>query len=432
MGTGRYIITILFTTVLILLSVSTFNLIIDPYGMFRLCDISRVNTYKPDIYTRVRLFKAHELLRVKPDSIVLGTSRSHLGLNPRHKGWAQNSQRPYNLAFDGATTKEMYYFLMHAQAINPLKHVILGLDTYLSTKAIATTRPDFDPEILMDQNHLLSGLRMLLTDFKILNSFDTLINSLKTIRAQNTGEGQWFADDGQRLGEVFFRRPSEDFQKMSPRYYFDEIDQMEVRYKLEWLIPQSNQFKVYFSAPEKKDTLTSLDYIRKIIEYCRKEDIDLKIFFTPSHAHQLEISAATNEWAPIENGKREVLKILSEDAARNPEKHHIPLFDFSNYSSVTMEPLPLPDTHQEMRYYWDSSHFKENVGDLVLDRLFDFHQSDRPIPEDFGVLLTGNNIEQVLAQIRETQVIYRQRYPEDVKIIKKLVDDFKLKNHIHD
>ncbi len=45
----------------------------------------------------------------------------------------------------------------------------------------------------------------------------------------------------------------------------------------------------------------------------------------------------------------------------------IPLWDFSGYSSVTTETLPASGSHAEMEFYWDSSHFKDIVGDFVLD-----------------------------------------------------------------
>ncbi len=46
-----------------------------------------------------------------------------------------------------------------------------------------------------------------------------------------------------------------------------------------------------------------------------------------------------------------------------------------------------------MQWYWESSHFKKEVGDLVLDKLFDYQALGRVIPDDFGILINRNNIE---------------------------------------
>jgi hypothetical protein len=138
---------------------------------------------------------------------------------------------------------------------------------------------------------------------------------------------------------------------------------------------------------------TSMDYLERIVEFCREHDIDLRIFTTPSHARNLEISAAAGTWARIEGGKRRLAELLAMDAAAHPGKRDIPFYDFADYSSITTEALPPETGRQEMRNYWDSSHFKESVGDLVLDRLCGFNAPERVVPPDFGVHVTASNIE---------------------------------------
>ena len=104
---------------LLLSCVLAFNTAVDPYGMYRLIEVKGFNLHKPAIYHRTRLFKAYDVRRIKPSAIVLGTSRSHVGLRMSHEGWDPTATPRYNLAFDGATTKEMYFYLRHADAIHP-------------------------------------------------------------------------------------------------------------------------------------------------------------------------------------------------------------------------------------------------------------------------------------------------------------------------
>ncbi len=409
--------------VLILLgSVICFNMVVDPYAMYRLVEVRGLNTHKPAVYNRVRLAKAYEIRRLKPQAIILGTSRSHLGLRPTHEGWQQEATRRYNLAFDGATTKEMYYYLLHAHALQPLRQVVLGLDTYHPTDAPATVRPDFDAQILAKPGARTSVLGMMLADLKILVSVDTLKASINTLRAQDDGEPEWFAADGQRLGEVFFRRSGENFVKFGPRAYFEEIDRLEVGFKTEGMNPAPVKVSHRPAASPVNGDQTSLTYIRRIVEFCRAEHIDLRIFLTPEHAHQMEISSAVGAWSSIEQGKRALVKLLREDAARHPGKPPITLYDFSGYSTVTTEALPEPGSHAEMKYYWDSSHFKETVGDMVLDRLFGYTRPGRPVPDDFGVKLTSDTIESELQNTRTLQAAYRRSHPEDISSIRSLVE----------
>lgn len=149
---------------------------------------------------------------------------------------------------------------------------------------------------------------------------------------------------------------------------------------------------------------------------------ELEVVISPEHAHQLEISAAIGEWATIENAKRALVELLADDAAHHVDAAPIPLWDFSGYSSITTESFPEPGSRAEMRFYWDSSHFKDNVGDFILDRLFGVTDPRRAVPADFGVPLTADTIETALARVREDQLAYRRRNPVGVMWIRSLVD----------
>ena len=427
----RFFALALAVCVAILGGITGFNAVVDPFGMFRLVELPAINGHRPAIYNRVRLMKAYDVRRIKPEVIVLGTSRSHLGIRMSHPGFGAAATRRYNLAFDGATTREMYHYLRHAQAVNPLRQVILGLDTYHLIPVPATTRPDFDPGLLLADNSALSRLVLRLQDAKLLASIQTFREGWATIAAQSPYVAEWYAPDGQRLGEVYFRRPGESFVEHGPRYYFDEIDKLEVGFQLEWRIPQKVAGKTGFlpevsAAPAD----TSLDYIRKIVAFCRDHEIDLRIFITPAHAHQLEITAATGGWDSVERGKRALVALLEEDASLHPGRPPIPVWDFFGYSSVTTEPLPPPGSHAEMAFYWDSSHVKERVGDWVLDRLLNTHRPDSPVPSDFGVRLSAGNVEDAIDEVRRARSIYRQAHGGETSQLREWVDAFIRENGI--
>jgi hypothetical protein len=424
----KYPLIAIATALLLLGSVAAFNAVIDPYGMYRLLEIRGFNLHKPAIYHRVRLFKAYDIRRIKPSAIVLGTSRSHVGIRMSYEGWDATAAPRYNLAFDGATTKEMYFYLKHTYAIHPLKQVVLGLDTYHPTGAPSGSRPDFDPKLLCETRSLTSLLTMRLEDLKLLISIDTLRASITTLKSQDGGQPEWFAADGQRLGEIFFRQTEEKFQKC-PRTYFEEIDKLEVGFKLEGRYPATKKsVHQALTPPQETKDETSLGYIRRIIEFCRAKHIDLRIFITPEHAHQMEISAVLGEWPSIEKAKRNLVDLLSDDAAKHPGEPQIPLYDFSGYNSVTTEELPKPGSRTEMKYYWDSSHFKEIVGDFVLSRLFGVSSLKHSVPADFGIQLTADTVDSALARIRSEQITYRKHHPQDVVAICLLVNSVLRRN----
>lgn len=406
---------------LALVAVGMLNAVIDPLAMYKLADLPSLNRHKPAIYTRVRITKAYEVRRVAPAGVILGTSRTHLGLRPSHEGWDPAAAPRYNLAFDGATTKEMYLYLRHAQSIMPLRQVVLGLDTWQLTDTPSDTRPGFDADVLFADASPASRLRVALADLRLLISLDTLRLSYQTLRAQKWPEPEWFAPDGQRLGEVFFRRPGEMFQDQSPRAYFEHYDRQEISWQTEPAGKPGAAQLPYAKAPAAREP-SSLDYVERTIGFCREHQIELRIYITPAHARNSEISALTGAWSSIEAGKRRLVEILAQDSAAHPGKPEIPFYDFADYSSITTEPLPSGTGREEMRNYWDSSHFKESIGDLVLDRLFEDKASARAVPPDFGMRVTVSNIETHLGAIRRRQAEYRSSRREDAEALAALLD----------
>jgi len=416
----RFLAAAVATACAVLAAVAVFNGIVDPLGALRLVDRPGFNHSKPGLHTRVRVAKAYDVRRIAPRAIILGTSRSHLGLRPSHEGWSATAVPRYNLAFDGATTKEMYLYLRHANSVAPLEQVVLGIDTYHLSSAPASTRPGFIEDALYPDSGPLSRLRVALADLRLLVSMDTLVLSIETLRAQWHPEPEWFAPNGQRLGEVFFRRPGEVFHDQSPRDYFLAYDRRELGYQLGASNPAAPKLPYAKAAPAPENT--SFDYLRRIIEYCREHRIDLRIFTTPTHARNLEISAATGAWPFIETGKRRLVALLAEDAAAHTGEKPIPLYDFADYSSVTTEPLPAPGGKQEMANFWDSSHFKAGVGDMVLDRLLGTDSPAHPIPRDFGVRLEAGNVEAHLAAVRQRQAAYRASHQEEAAALAAMIE----------
>jgi hypothetical protein len=147
-----------------------------------------------------------------------------------------------------------------------------------------------------------------------------------------------------------------------------------------------------------------LSDFQKIVELCKQHDIILKVFISPAHATQWEAIRATGRWASFEQWKREIVKI-------------VPVWDFSGYNSITGEKIIDP-----MKNYADNSHYRQEIGDLILNRLLSYQQEI--VPDDFGVLLTSENIEFHLAIIRNERELWVKNNPDAIK----LVQDIKQKN----
>lgn len=373
-----------------------FTAAVDPYDILGV-RIPGVNDIKPATYDSMRLHKALSVERMRPNALILGSSRAHFGLDPAHRGWTEKPV--FNLSLFDGRIYEMLRYLQHAQAIHPVRQVVLALD-FLSFNARHRTIGDFDedrlaegglPEMIRRVPDLVAGLA----------SLDALRTSVATIREQ---------------GNPCIARERTDGTHSTAHLECEVRSighrQMFLDNEAEFLARQYDVYRFDYA----DDGETTFDMLRRIVQFARDHDIDLRLLISPPHARQLETIALAGLWPAWEQWKREIVAILSEDAAAHRHERAFPLWDFSGYNSVTTEPVPaLGDVGTEMAGYWDSSHYKKEIGDLMLDRVLG--GADKRMaaaPRDFGVLLTPDNLEENLRHVLDTQAAYRRARPGEL------------------
>lgn len=346
-----------------LLGVSGFGLVnaaIDPYGVMKAPKVKRLNHLKPRKFANVRLFKAIDVIEQQPKTILLGSSRTDWGLDPEHPAFA-NAQPTYNLGLVGPNMYEVKRYFEHALANQPdLKQVVLGLDFFMFNQ-YKTNSVDFDESRL--EQRFIRPQDLL----KTLLSTDALNASLETVESSFQSDASYlYNSDGMRF------------------VYGGEVKE-PMRVRFETSISEYLNTEGYYKRFQLSQAF--LADLQALVEMCEARNIDLKVFISPAHAMQWEALRKAGLWSEFEAWKREVVKIT-------------PVWDFSGYNRITTEPVS-----DRMTHFWDSSHYRKEVGDLVLNRLFAY-EGER-VPDDFGVLLTGETIESHLAQIvtdRETWV----------------------------
>jgi hypothetical protein len=112
----------------------------------------------------------------------------------------------------------------------------------------------------------------------------------------------------------------------------------------------------------------------------------------------------------FEEWERMLTRVVAEEAGAD---RRIRLWDFSDYHPLTAEEFPAA-AGATMRWYLDSVHYRKELGDLVLDRVFDHREPGREVPTDFGVELSQANVEEHLARRREAHERYRASHAADV------------------
>ncbi|MNT28121.1 hypothetical protein D3C72_1637840 [compost metagenome] len=71
-----------------------------------------------------------------------------------------------------------------------------------------------------------------------------------------------------------------------------------------------------------------------------------------------------------------------------------------------------------MRYYWEASHYRDNVGRFILARLFG--GPEQP-PADFGVELTESGIAAHQAAMRVARERYHAQHAEETAYLRHVL-----------
>ena len=144
-----------------------------------------------------------------------------------------------------------------------------------------------------------------------------------------------------------------------------------------------------------KDTgMSSFEDFRTILELCYRNKINLDIVFGPSHIRQWEAFKYYKNIETWYKWKKDVV-LFVEKIAKEQEKNPYRIMDFSIYHELTAETVPT-NPKQKMKYHWEASHYKKELGDIVLDRLLDISPY-----KDFGIEINSKNIDEHIQNLRE-------------------------------
>lgn len=396
----RYLKILLGVVVAAIIVVASTNILVDPFALFAVPEVAGLNQRKTETFKHIRLMKAYEIRRVKADAVILGNSRIEMALDPTHPAFRALSQTPYNAALSGGTLYEVLRYLQHADAQQPIKAAVLGLDKAMfELKA----QDDFDETILAVSRDGATNHYPFAQLIRTAMSLDTFDASQRTVERQSVATAIEYRADGMRRPEsadnavgveggarAAFRNKMDKFGgKGGDR---KKIDEREHAY----------------------------ENFRQLLKYCRTRHIDMHIFIHPLHAWTEENFAALGEGESLVQWKRKLVEIIEDEVGA--DKTSFPLWDFSGYNTVTTEAVPLDgDRVARMKYYWEPLHYTKLTGDLILDRMFGTQDSSRTMPADFGVLLNSDNFDRVNAQNQKAREQFRKLFVADIAEIESVM-----------
>lgn len=118
-----------------------------------------------------------------------------------------------------------------------------------------------------------------------------------------------------------------------------------------------------------------LEYFKNTIEYCKKNNIKAFVYIPPMYSEHFDAINSAGYFDEFELFKKEIVKITD-------------FIDFTGHNIIS----------ENKNNYWDSSHLRVEMTNQVMARVF--NDKEINIPKDFGILVTKENIDVHLQNLR--------------------------------
>lgn len=399
MSARRYLLLLGATIIGLALLSITFTILVDPYRMYGTPVVAGWTALKPRIYEQVGIAKTRQLERERPTTVLLGNSRTEIGLNPESPFWPADARPVFNAAEAGKDLFTAWRMLQEAIAVRPPKTVVLGLDIY-DFLFTSDSTADALPPIGADERRLLvkrdgtpnptRPLQLWQDRFATTLTIDALADSLETVFDQN--------DQTSTTMTLAGFNPLHEYRLFVARSGYHELfAQKNAIYEAQY----RRYLKSDFADPAANEGFRDL---ARILGTITTRHISLILYIHPYHADYLEMLHHAGLWESFEAWKRTIVHVVAKANQAAPAVP-IRLIDFSGYDAYSTEAVPpAGDRRSSMRWYWEPGHYKAALGDRILARLFSS-------PQDEGAASWGRDlgpatVEADLAAIRRDREAY--------------------------
>ncbi len=373
-GASRRLAVLLSTLAVTLVSIAGVNALVDPFGVFTMFGVDGLRAYESKRGSRTA--KAADLARGGFGVVFFGSSRTETGFDPRLEFIPD--QPGYNAALAGTSMWEMGHVFRHATAHNPARTAVFALDFFM----FAEGRGDFD-------DFLSSGFNP--DRDKAAHTLDLLLSqraiaaTAASIRSALSGTASNYDDAGFRAGGmVETSRTSIEISRARIRGFRNGI------------------FADYIFDER------AFDEFAGIVDACTRDERTTIILIPPIHALHLELIRDAGLWDEFQGFKRRLASLASAPQRGGAVR----VYDFTGYSRFTTEPLPLDDPDRPMRWHWETSHFRAELGEMALRIAFGVDTAADG--SSFGRSLDAGSIEDHLLQIGHERDVWAESAGPDL------------------
>ena len=368
-----------------LVLVSTVNYRVDPYLLHQ-WDTPLVQRLRPTSEKLAVWGKTYAVARYRPAVVYIGNSRTEMGLPTSSMRTLFEGKSVFNSAVSGASIGDAILLAEHAARVSHVDTMVWGIDApsfslelgsagvepglteggpaFFARRALLNIKRGLSLDMTRDTWRILSG------------SYDGACLSSLALHGQRdqaciTSRNHGWAG----TARAFTPRLQEFGDGLGP------------------------------TAPALQAFDTSVGKL------CRG-GTRLRLYINPTHALTLDALYWRGKWDAMQQWQRDLAWMAGRYRRQGCD---VRLYDFSGFNSITSEPIPQVTGARAMRYYWEASHYRDNVGRYILARLFG--GAPQP-PADFGVELTETGIAAHQAAMRAARERYHAQHADETAYLR--------------
>lgn len=380
---------------------------VDPYEAFGMRRTKGFNARKIDSGND-RLVKAGALRHGRYQSVLLGTSQAQFGLDPEHGALGNLPGKAYNAGLLRGSPYQLRRYLQAANHSGQVEKAILLVDLLMFNAKNAEERSAMgfvEGRLPVAADGSPREWAWLAEAGDLALSWSAVRLAVSTVRKQDRPELEWIFPSGLQNPRTV---EAELLAQKGPKFAFEGAER---RYGL-W-------FKGFSLEKPGAKGKNSLSDFSDLVAYARSANIELTVAIAPTHARYVQMLWALDLSDQIDELKRQLSRRLQAEAAAGGFAV-FPLWDFSAAHPLTTEEVPDEvGPRVRMARYYDSAHFTPKLGDVLLQRMAGRTPNGS---EDFGVLLTTENIDEELLRFKRSHEAYAEAHAGDVADLRARIE----------
>jgi hypothetical protein len=362
------------TTAVLLLAIAALNTIVDPYTAWK-SPVS-AGVYE---FTVNRMGKGEILQGFTGDTVLIGNSRVKLGV----QGDPDHGSETCNLGLSGASFAELKEVLRCCLERPSIRKIYFFVDVY-------TFRDEYGFQESFAISRFNPDRRTFDHTLDLLWNYRTGQASLQKLRALQKGDLPGYTSTGCPIPERQQAGASLAFR--SERTLRSHLDGG----------PDSLRYSP-----------STVEQLRPIIRQCLKNKVELVIVNNPTHATLQQTLWQLNEWDEYQAWLQQLTQVVEDESHGKVE-----FWDFNGFHQYTTEPLIIADSFSapELKWFWEPSHYRCAVGDLMLDRMDGAPYRD----PTFGVELSPEMLDEHLDEMETEHEIWLRQHPREAWLVQQI------------